>query len=70
MFTDFPFGFHDSIHDRHERIPSMQGRLDKNGNFIGDGYTSKDTTATRLDYAQMTVGESDAKEVENDVPRC
>lgn len=34
---------------------------DENGNFIGGGYTSKDTFDMRKNYAQMTVGDANEK---------
>lgn len=60
MFTDFPFNFHGlkymTVMNAFQACKAANH--DNKGNFIGDGYTSKDTTATRLDYAQMTVGEA------------
>lgn len=60
MFTDFPFEFYGVIYRTVMNAfqACKAANHDNNGNFIGDGYTSKNTTATRLDYAQMTIGDA------------
>jgi len=59
-FYDFPFEFNGVIYKTgmNSFQASKAANHDKNGIFIADGYTSKDTLAIRNDYAQMTVKEA------------
>lgn len=60
MFTDFPFEFHGVIYNTVMNAfqACKAANHDKNGNYIGDGYTSKNTFDVRKDYAQMAVGDA------------
>lgn len=60
MFTVFPFEFHGVIYNTVMNAfqACKAANHDKNGNFIGDGYTSKNTFDVRKDYAQMAVGDA------------
>ena len=60
MFTDFPFEFYGIIYRTVMNAfqACKAANHDKNGIFIGDGYTSKDTLDMRKDYAQMAVGDA------------
>jgi predicted NAD-dependent protein-ADP-ribosyltransferase YbiA (DUF1768 family) len=60
MFTDFPFEFYGVIYRTVMNAfqACKAANHDKNGIFIGSGYTSKDTLDVRKDYGQMLVGDA------------